>query len=347
MISVTTDRQSGFDRHLASVPFKGQVVNQTSVWWLENTRDIVPNALLSAPHPNVAIMKKCEVFPVEFVVRGYMTGSTSTSIWTNYNKGVRSYCGNDLPDGLVKNDKLEKNIVTPTTKSDVGDAPITPQEIVDKGLMTQAEWNEVRHVASCRAAPRRSSLDSLDLSQESAADTPPGQQQSPLPLQARPGSRSQKRSLARGHQVRVWRRRRRQDPPHRRGKSNNIPPSSLPIFPEILTQDPFATHSHLFRSTRLTPAGTGYRERTRGGTTKVSSPRTSTRSSSASGSRTTATLTRTRTCQPLRTRSSSSSVEDTSRSTRPSRGSLSCRRVPTCLRRMSSWRESSEPCWTE
>lgn len=142
VISVTTDRQSGFDRHLASVPFKGQVVNQTSVWWLENTRDIVPNALLSAPHPNVAIMKKCEVFPVEFVVRGYMTGSTSTSIWTNYNKGVRSYCGNDLPDGFVKNDKLEKNIVTPTTKSDVGDAPITPQEIVDRGLMTQAEWNE-------------------------------------------------------------------------------------------------------------------------------------------------------------------------------------------------------------
>lgn len=342
MISVTTDRQSGFDRHLASVPFKGQVVNQTSVWWLENTRDIVPNALLSAPHPNVAIMKKCEVFPVEFVVRGYMTGSTSTSIWTNYNKGVRSYCGNDLPDGLVKNDKLEKNIVTPTTKSDVGDAPITPQEIVDKGLMTQAEWNEVRHVTSRRSSlDSLASLDSLDLSQESAADTPPGQQQSPLPLQARPGSRSQKRSLARGHQVRVWRRRRWQDPPHRRGKSNNIPPSSLPIFPEILTC------SHLFRSTRRTPAGTGYRERTRGGTTKASSPRTSTRSSFGSGSRTTATLTRMRTCQPLRTRSSSNSAGDTSRSTRQSRGRLSCRRVPTCLRRMSSWRESSEPCWTE
>lgn len=143
VVSVTTDRQSGFDRHLASIPFKGQVVNQTSVWWLRKTSGFVENALLSAPHPNVAIMKKCRVFPVEFVVRGYLTGSTGTSIWTNYSKGVRSYCGNDLPDGLVKNDKLEKNIVTPTTKADEGDVPITPSEIVDQGLMTQQEWDEV------------------------------------------------------------------------------------------------------------------------------------------------------------------------------------------------------------
>ena len=143
VVSVTTDRQSGFDRHLASIPFKGQVVNQTSVWWLRKTSTFVENALLSAPHPNVAIMKKCRVFPVEFVVRGYLTGSTGTSIWTNYSKGVRSYCGNDLPDGLVKNDKLEKNIVTPTTKADEGDVPITPSEIVDQGLMTQQEWDEV------------------------------------------------------------------------------------------------------------------------------------------------------------------------------------------------------------
>jgi len=142
VVSITTDRQSGFDRHLASVPFKGQVVNQTSVWWLNQTREMVENALLSAPHPNVAVMKKCKVFPVEFVVRGYLTGSTGTSIWTNYSKGSRSYCGNDLPDGLVKNDKLEKNIVTPTTKSEVGDVPITPEEIVAQGLMTQEEWDK-------------------------------------------------------------------------------------------------------------------------------------------------------------------------------------------------------------
>ncbi len=143
VVSVTTDRQSGFDRHLASVPFKGQVVNETSVWWLNQTRELVPNALMSAPHPNVAIMKKCRVFPVEFVVRGYLTGSTGTSIWTNYSKGVRSYCGNDLPDGLVKNDKLERNICTPTTKAESGDVPITPQEIIKQGLMTEEDWNYV------------------------------------------------------------------------------------------------------------------------------------------------------------------------------------------------------------
>ena len=142
-MAVTTDRQSGFDRQLASVPFKGQVTNETSVWWLNRSKCLVDNALLSSPHPNVAIMKKCRVFPVEFVVRGYLTGSTDTSIWTNYNKGVRSYCGNDLPDGLVKNDKLERNIVTPTTKAEEGDVPITPQEIVDQGLMTEKEWQEV------------------------------------------------------------------------------------------------------------------------------------------------------------------------------------------------------------
>jgi len=140
LVIVTTDRQSGFDRLLTSVPFKGQVVNQTSVWWLENTKDLVENALLCSPHPNVAVMKKCQVFPVEFVVRSYLTGSTSTSIWTNYKSGARSYCGNQLKDGMRKNDKLDHNIVTPTTKSELGDKPITPQEIVDQSLMTEEHW---------------------------------------------------------------------------------------------------------------------------------------------------------------------------------------------------------------
>mmetsp|Transcript_1658 Transcript_1658/g.3682 ORF Transcript_1658/g.3682 Transcript_1658/m.3682 type:complete len:228 (+) Transcript_1658:567-1250(+) len=85
-------------------------------------------------------MKKCQVFPVEFVVRSYLTGSTSTSIWTNYKSGARSYCGNQLKDGMRKNDKLDHNIVTPTTKSELGDKPITPQEIVDQSLMTEEHW---------------------------------------------------------------------------------------------------------------------------------------------------------------------------------------------------------------
>ena len=127
---VTTDRQSAFDRLLASIPFKGQVLNQTSAWWFKNTQQIVQNALLATPDPNVAVMKKCTVFPVEFVVRGFMTGSTDTSLWTVYRHGAREYCGNALPDGMRKNDKLAQNIITPTTKAADHDVPISPQDIV-------------------------------------------------------------------------------------------------------------------------------------------------------------------------------------------------------------------------
>lgn len=142
LILVTTDRQSAFDRILASVPFKGQVLNQTSLWWFRKTKEIVPNAVVSTPDPNVTIAKKCTVFPVEFVVRGFVTGTTSTSLWTVYSKGVRNYCGNVLPDGLVKNQRLQKNIITPTTKAADHDVPISPEEIVEQGLMTRDEWNE-------------------------------------------------------------------------------------------------------------------------------------------------------------------------------------------------------------
>ena len=135
MIAVTTDRQSAFDRHLASIPFKGAVLNRTSAWWFNQTKDIVPNAWISSPDPNVTVMKKCEVFPIEFVVRGYLTGSTSTSLWTHYNKGGRNYCGNPLADGMVKNQKLPKNIVTPTTKEKEHDRPISLEDIVAEGWM--------------------------------------------------------------------------------------------------------------------------------------------------------------------------------------------------------------------
>lgn len=142
LILVTTDRQSAFDRILASVPFKGQVLNQTSLWWFHKTKEIVPNAIVSSPDLNVTIAKKCTVFPVEFVVRGFVTGTTSTSLWTVYSKGVRNYCGNILPDGLVKNQCLEKNIITPTTKAADHDVTVSPEEIVEQGLMTRDEWNE-------------------------------------------------------------------------------------------------------------------------------------------------------------------------------------------------------------
>ncbi|KAF7829975.1 phosphoribosylaminoimidazole-succinocarboxamide synthase, chloroplastic [Senna tora] len=143
LVLVTTDRQSAFDRVLASIPFKGQVLNETSLWWFEKTKHITSNAVVSAPDKNVTIAKKCSVFPVEFVVRGYVTGSTDTSLWTVYNKGIRNYCGNVLPDGLVKNQRLSENILTPTTKAADHDVPVTPDEIIKSGLMTQADYEEV------------------------------------------------------------------------------------------------------------------------------------------------------------------------------------------------------------
>lgn len=146
-VLVTTDRLSAFDRHLASIPFKGAVLNQTSAWWMRNTDDIVPNALLATPDPCASVMTRCDVFPVEFVVRGYLTGSTSTSLWTHYSRGERNYCGNDFPDGLVKNQRLPTNVVTPTTKAADHDEPISPAEIVKRGLMTQAQWDAVSAAA--------------------------------------------------------------------------------------------------------------------------------------------------------------------------------------------------------
>ncbi|KAG6672354.1 hypothetical protein I3842_16G053200 [Carya illinoinensis] len=147
LVLVTTDRLSAFDRILASIPFKGQVLNETSLWWFEKTRHITSNAVISSPDKNVTIVKKCSVFPIEFVVRSYVTGSTDTSLWTIYNKGVRKYCGNVLPDGLVKNQKLPTNILTPTTKAADHDVPVTPDEIVQRGLMTQADYDEASRKA--------------------------------------------------------------------------------------------------------------------------------------------------------------------------------------------------------
>ena len=138
---ITTDRQSAFDRVLASIPFKGQVLNLTSAWWFDQTKDIIQNHVLSIPDPNVTIAKKCDVFPIEFVVRGYITGSTSTSLWTVYNNGDREYCGNALPEGLKKNQKLDENMITPTTKDENHDMPISPEAIVNDGWMTSEDWN--------------------------------------------------------------------------------------------------------------------------------------------------------------------------------------------------------------
>jgi phosphoribosylaminoimidazole-succinocarboxamide synthase len=146
LVLVTTDRQSAFDRVLACVPFKGQVLNQVSAFWFEATRDIVANQILGVPDPNVTVAKKCRPFPVEFVVRGYLTGSTDTSAWMHYSKGERTICGNRLPDGMVKNQRFPKPLLTPTTKSEEHDRPLSAQEIVKEGLIDEAIWNKLEAI---------------------------------------------------------------------------------------------------------------------------------------------------------------------------------------------------------
>ncbi len=147
LVLITTDRQSAFDRILAAIPFKGQVLNLTSAWWFEQTRHIVKNHVISIPDPNITVAKKCTVFPIEFVVRGYITGSTGTSLWTVYNNGSRNYCGNPLPEGLRKNQRLDHPLLTPTTKDKDHDRPISAEEIVAEGWMTQEDWEAASDIA--------------------------------------------------------------------------------------------------------------------------------------------------------------------------------------------------------
>ncbi len=147
LMLITTDRLTAFDRQLALIPYKGQVLNLTSAWWFEQTADVVPNHLIAVPDPNVVIAKKCSVFPIEFVVRGYITGTTGTSLWTIYQKGAREYCGITFPEGLRKNQKLEQPVLTPTTKEKEHDRPLSPKEIVAEGWMTQDDWDEASQLA--------------------------------------------------------------------------------------------------------------------------------------------------------------------------------------------------------
>ena len=143
IILITTDRQSAFDRILASIPFKGQVLNQISAWWFEQTKNIIPNFVLDVLDPNVVVGKKCAVFPFEVVVRGYMTGSTFTSVWTNYQNGVREFCGNKLPEGMVKNQKFETPIVTPSTKFEAHDRNISKNDILAEHLANVEDWDYI------------------------------------------------------------------------------------------------------------------------------------------------------------------------------------------------------------
>ena len=141
VVMISTDRQSAFDRVLAAIPYKGAVLNSVSAWWFKKTEHLFPNHLISTPDPNVSIVEKCDVFPVEFVVRGYITGTTETSLWTVYNNGDREYCGNSLPEGLQKNDRLDAPMLTPTTKDKVHDRPVSREEIIELGLMSLEDYD--------------------------------------------------------------------------------------------------------------------------------------------------------------------------------------------------------------
>ena len=146
---VTTDRLSAFDRVLAGVPFKGQVLNQLSAWWFEHTSDLVDNHVIELPDPNVLVARSATPLPVEVVVRGHITGVTDTALWTAYARGERTVYGHELPDGLSKNDALPEPLVTPTTKGDHGDhdTPITCDEVVERGLVDADLWRRVQDVA--------------------------------------------------------------------------------------------------------------------------------------------------------------------------------------------------------
>lgn len=146
---VTTDRLSAFDRILAVVPYKGQVLNQLSAWWFEQTQDIIPNHIVSLPDPNAAVVNVAQPFSIEVIVRGYITGVTTTALWYRYSNGERNIYGYQFPEGLQKNQLLPEPIITPTTKGGITghDERLTCAEVVETGLLDKSTWDHVQAAA--------------------------------------------------------------------------------------------------------------------------------------------------------------------------------------------------------
>ena len=143
---VATDRISAFDVILPEgIPYKGQILNQIAAKFLEATRDIVPNWLLATPDPMVSIGYRCQGYPVEMIVRGYLCGSA----WRAYKSGVREICGVKLPDGMRENEKFPTPIITPTTKAEIGthDEDISREEIIARGLVPEEEYKQIEQYA--------------------------------------------------------------------------------------------------------------------------------------------------------------------------------------------------------
>jgi len=139
---VVTDRLSAFDRIITTIPFKGQVLNQMTAFWFEETKDIMANHLIEFPDPNVVVGKECQALPVEMVMRGYLTGVTNTSVWNHYKNGGRDFCGNKLPDGMKKDQKFDAPILTPSTKAEHGghDESVAKEKILERGVVTEEDF---------------------------------------------------------------------------------------------------------------------------------------------------------------------------------------------------------------
>jgi phosphoribosylaminoimidazole-succinocarboxamide synthase len=142
-IIVVSDRISAFDRVLGTIPFKGQVLNQLAAYWFEVTRTLAPNHLLSVPDPQVTVARECTPLPVELVMRGYLTGVTTTSIWYAYERGARTFCGHELPSGMRKNQPLPRPLLTPSTKAEKGghDESVSRRDLLARGLLSEADFD--------------------------------------------------------------------------------------------------------------------------------------------------------------------------------------------------------------
>ena len=148
-IIIATDRLSAFDRNMTAIPCKGQVLTQIARFWFDATQDICPNHVIGYPDPNVLVGRRLDILPVEIVVRDYLTGTTATSIWPMYMSGRRKIYGIRFAEGLRENQKLPSAIITPTTKAADGghDEPLTPDEIISRGVLTPDQWRSVSELS--------------------------------------------------------------------------------------------------------------------------------------------------------------------------------------------------------
>lgn len=146
LVMVATDRISAFDVILPKgIPFKGQILNQIAAKFLDATTDIVPNWKQATPDPMVTVGVRCEGYPIEMIVRGYLCGSA----WRAYKSGVREICGVALPEGMRENEQFPTPIITPTTKAEIGahDEDISREQIISQGLVSEAEYAQLEKYA--------------------------------------------------------------------------------------------------------------------------------------------------------------------------------------------------------